>query len=124
MQSVCYLEKVDELAQLDDRRQVRSFFGLLLCLLLCGFAIGSKAALYHPQNNQLKSFASTKVWQEDSAPAVVATVSVEAAAFLFVALLAVAMAPEGRVAAELVLPLRGRHGWFTPLLAVRPPPRA
>jgi hypothetical protein len=107
---------------------LRQLFGLLLCLLLCGFAIAAKTALFSPRQAQVKTLTSTKVWENGAVPAAAQTSIIADGLSLF----AVGPAPlllknklseaEYRVDATSETPVDPISLWFTPYLAVRPPP--
>jgi hypothetical protein len=98
----------------------------MLCFVLFFFALGAKAALYRPNQAQVKEITATKVWQNKAVPRaadhpVMAVVPVLAGAML----LALSMKLTGRGEVGLVrpepTPIRSL-AWFSRYLAVRPPP--
>ena len=113
-----------------SRQGLRQLFGLLLCLLLCGFAIAAKTALFSPRQAQVKTLTSTKVWENGAVPAAAQTSTIADGLSLFVVGLALLLLrnklseAEDRVDRSSEAPADSISLWFTPYLAVRPPPTA
>lgn len=121
---------MDALTKTRNRLGLRQLFGLLLCLLLCGFAIAAKAALFSPSQAEVKTLTSTKVWENDAVPAAAQPSAIVDGLSLFVVGLALLLLrnklteAEQRVDPPSDVPADSISLWFTPYLAVRPPPTA
>ncbi len=102
----------------------------MLCLLLCGFAIAAKTALFSPRQAQVKTLTSTKVWENGAVPAAAQASAIADGLSLFVVGLALLLLrsklkeAEQRVDPTSEAPADSVSLWFTPYLAVRPPPIA
>jgi len=100
--------------------KLRHAFGLVLCALLCLFAIGAKTAAYRPHQDQVKNLTATKVWQNSEVPSPLSApvqAPVLLMAFLMLAVtftIIREVRPEQRAVAW--------RNWYDPALAVRPPP--
>ncbi|HEY5328729.1 MAG TPA: hypothetical protein VIJ79_02495 [Acidobacteriaceae bacterium] len=101
--------------------KLRHIFGLMLCALLCLFAIGAKTAVYRQHQEQVKNLTSAKAWQNNEVPST-QSAPVPAPALLAFALLMLMMTVT--VARDLPSeqPMVAARSWFCPALAVRPPP--
>lgn len=107
----------------DCRWSLRTLFGITLCSLLFFFAVAAKLSLYHPE--QAKGpLSATKIWQVSQEPTVKGIAQLETAEpFTWLALAAISFAPVFVVLLSTVeqTPEPIRY-WFSPSLAVRPPP--
>ncbi|HZL29248.1 MAG TPA: hypothetical protein VFC39_22170 [Acidobacteriaceae bacterium] len=100
--------------------KLRHIFGLILCALLCLFAIGAKTAVYRQHQEQVANLTATKVWQNTEVPSPLST-PVQAPVLLAMALLLMVTSTVTREA-RLEQPSLAARNWFFPALAVRPPP--
>jgi hypothetical protein len=100
--------------------KLRHIFGLLLCALLCLFAIGAKTAVYRPHQEQVKNLTSAKAWQNNEVPSPLST-PVQAPVLLMASLMLLATFTVIRKARS-EQPAIAPRSWFCPALAVRPPP--
>ena len=85
------------------------------------FAVGAKMALYQPQQ-AAKTIAATKAWQDHAVPAIEAPMALSAISFagMLALVLALSFAPLWVIThdEDELSTLR----WFSPGIAVRPPP--
>jgi Na+/proline symporter len=102
--------------------KLRHTFGLMLCALLCLFAIGTKTAVYRPHQEQVKNLTSAKVWQSSRLPSVASIPMVQAPVLLALALLMLMATFTVSRAALPEQPAFASRNWYDPALAVRPPP--
>ena len=100
--------------------KLRHIFGLILCALLCLFAIGAKTAVYRPHQEQVKNLTSAKAWQNNEVPSPLST-PVQAPVLLAMALLLMVTFTVTREALP-EQPAFASRNWFDHALAVRPPP--
>ena len=101
----------------------RMLAGLLMCSLLCTFAVLAKTSMYSHHPRQVHSLTATKVWQKKAVDASqhLPTSLVPAV----IVLLSFAVALEaGATVAPLERPCAFLRGCCSPLLFVRPPPIA
>jgi Na+/proline symporter len=101
---------------------LRHIFVLMLCSLLCLFAIGAKTAVYRQHQEQVKNLTSAKVWQDSQLPSTASATAVPAPVLLALALsmLTVSFCFSGEGRCEQAA--AAARSWFWPALAVRPPP--
>jgi Na+/proline symporter len=101
--------------------RLRHIFGLMLCALLCLFAIGAKTAAYRPHQEQVKNLTSAKAWQNNQLPSPQsAPVPVPILLALAMLMLMVTFTVTREASAEQ--PAFASRNWYDPALAVRPPP--
>jgi arginine exporter protein ArgO len=112
---------MSSLAQTSVQRRWRHLFGLMLCSLLFFFAVGAKTALYHPQQDQVKTLISTKVWQNTAVPPAISSQVAKAPVLLYLAVLLMATFAVTRLIPIEQSFVRASR-WFSPSLSVRPPP--
>jgi hypothetical protein len=101
--------------------RLRHIFGLVLCALLCLFAIGAKTAAYRPHQEQVKNLTSAKPWHNIELPAPAST-PVQVPVLLTVALLMLMVTFTVTREALPEQPAFASRNWYDPALAVRPPP--
>ena len=111
--------------------RLRKPFGLALCFLLCLFAVASKAALYHPQEQTAKALTSTKIWQDNQAGAVAGPAfdfegghdpAIFSPVLLSILLVLVSELFTARLQLLENRPAAASSQWFSPQLDLRPPP--
>ena len=102
--------------------KLRHIFGLLLCALLCLFAIGAKTAVYRQHQEQVKNLTSAKVWQDSQLPSTASMPAVQAPVLLAVVLSMLLVTFTVTREARSEQPALAARNWFSPALAVRPPP--
>ena len=100
--------------------KLRHIFGLLLCALLCLFAIGAKMAVYRPHQEQVKNLTAAKAWQNNEVPSPLST-PVQTPVLLMALLMLVVTFTVTREALP-ERPTFASRNWYDPALAVRPPP--
>src|SRR5665213_1242919 len=104
-------------------KKLRHTFGLVLCVLLCLFAIGAKTAVYRHHQEQVTNLTSARVWQDGEVSSIASMPAIQAPVLVTMATLSLLMVtftviPEAR-SEQSALDARN---WFSPALAVRPPP--
>lgn len=122
IQLVCYPTLVRVLAGFRDRSRLRPIFVLVLCSLLCFFAVEAKAALYQPHQSQVKTLTSTKIWQSDTTPTPHVSPEIQVPLFVVAALLLIIAPPTNSQESCREQAAVAVASWFSPDLAVRPPP--
>ena len=100
--------------------RLRHIFGLILCALLCLFAIGAKAAAYRPHQEQVKNLTAAKPWHNSELPSPLTT-PVPAPVLLVAFLMLLVTFTVTRETRSEQIAVASRS-WFDPALAVRPPP--
>lgn len=100
---------------------MRCVFGLALCLLLMVFAVATKAAAYHRQQNTVRTLTHTKVWQNNQDASAVSTPDLQFEMLVAVVAL-LCLLPLGELTTYRVVRPASASDWYVPLLAVRPPP--
>ena len=100
--------------------RLRHIFGLILCALLCLFAIGAKTAAYRHHQEQVKNLTAAKPWHNTELPSPLSTPVPEPV--LLVALLMLMVTFTVTREARPEQPAVASRSWFDPTLAVRPPP--
>lgn len=118
---LCYCFSVSIAAKIRCQSRARLIFGLLMCSLLCTFAVMAKAALFSPHQRQVHGLTSTKVWQKNTGEQASVPVVPEAVIAAAIVLLA-ALVPSVPLAPPTKhIPLFLESCFFS-ALAVRPPP--
>lgn len=106
------------------RDRLRLLSGVLLCSLVFLFSAAAKLATYR-HAPAAKQIAATKLLQKSVAPATAVTPQVPIASLVWVAFLVLPVAPLTTTFAtawpDQTPPV---DSWFSPFLAVRPPPAA
>jgi hypothetical protein len=100
--------------------RLRHIFGLILCALLCLFAIGAKTAAYRQHQEQVKNLTAAKPWHNNELPAPAST-PVQAPVLLVAFMMLMVTFTVTREARPEQTAVASRS-WFDPALAVRPPP--
>ncbi len=105
------------------RMSLRTLFGITLCTLLFFFAVAAKLSLYHPEQAKAP-LSATKIWQVSQEPTgEVSSQLTTALPFAFLAAAVISLAPVFVMLLAAVEQTPEPHqGWFSPSLAVRPPP--
>lgn len=101
--------------------RLRHIFGLILCALLCLFAIGAKAAAYRHHQEQVQNLTAAKPWHNNALPSA-APIPVQAPALLAVALVMLMVTFTVTREAHPEQTAVASRSWYDPALAVRPPP--
>jgi len=100
--------------------KLRHIFGLMLCALLCLFAIGAKTAAYRPHQEQIKNLTAAKPWHNNQLPSPTSTpVPAPVLMLALFALMVTFTVTRETHAEQRVVASRS---WYDPALAVRPPP--
>jgi Na+/proline symporter len=100
--------------------RLRHIFGLILCGLLCLFAIGAKTAAYRHHQEQVKNLTAAKPWHNNELPSPAST-PVQAPVLLVAVVMLMVMFTVTREARS-EQPAVASRSWYDPALAVRPPP--
>lgn len=100
--------------------RLRHIFGLILCALLCLFAIGAKTAAYRQHQEQIKNLTAAKPWHDNELPSPAST-PVQAPVLL-VALVMLVATFTITIETPFETPAVASRSWYAPALAVRPPP--
>ncbi len=119
---LCYRINVSGMAQTSVQRRWRHLFGLMLYSLLFFFAVGAKTALYHPQQDQVRTLTSTKVWQNTEVPPAISLQVAKTPVLLDLAVLLLMAAFAVTRLTPIEQPFVRASIWFSPSLSVRPPP--
>ena len=96
-------------------------FGILLCVLLCLFAVGAKTGVYRPEQQQVKTLTCAKMWQDHDVKSIVQAIPMHAALLLAFALWAFPQ-PKLTSCTEPEPVSFGISTWLGSPLSVRPPP--
>jgi|GEM_PF-6464292 len=99
---------------------LRHVFGLILCALLCLFAIGAKTAAYRHHQEQVKNLTAAKPWHDNELPSPVSTPVQAPVLLVALTMLMATITVVREVHAEE--PAIVSRSWYAPALAVRPPP--
>lgn len=101
---------------------LRFTFGTILCALLLFFAVATKLAGYYAKDASVKPIAAAKVWQHTGTVSVPVEKVKQSPALLDVlaVMLSLVLAESWYLSPER--PSSAVPSWFSPYLAVRPPP--
>jgi len=100
--------------------RLRHIFGLILCALLCLFAIGAKAAAYRHHQEQVQNLTAAKPWHNNELPSPASTPVPAPVLLLALLMLLVTFTVTREVRPEQSAV--ASRSWYDPALAVRPPP--
>jgi hypothetical protein len=100
--------------------RLRHIFGLILCALLCLFAIGAKTAAYRQHQEQVKNLTAAKPWHNTELPSPLTTPVPAPVLLVALVMLMVTFTVTGEVRVEPAA--IASRSWYDPALAVRPPP--
>ena len=100
--------------------RLRHIFGLILCGLLCLFAIGAKAAAYRHHQEQVKNLTAAKPWHNNELPSPAST-PIQAPVLLVALVMMMVTFTVIREERSEQLAVAS-SSWYDPALAVRPPP--